>query len=73
MIWQDVPVEIGGVEVNSGDFIVGDVDGIVVVPKGVTDEVITKALQKVRAESTVRAELASGDTLAAVFERHRIL
>ncbi|MBL8599980.1 MAG: RraA family protein [Devosia sp.] len=73
MIWRDVPVDVGGVRINTGDFIIGDLDGVVVAPQAVADEAIAKALQKVRAESTVREELAAGQSLAAVFEKHRIL
>jgi regulator of RNase E activity RraA len=73
MMWKDVPARIGGVEVNPGDFIIGDIDGIMVVPKALTEEVVGKALEKVHAENTVREELGRGDTLASVFQRHGIL
>jgi regulator of RNase E activity RraA len=73
MMWQDVPVRMGGVEVNSGDFIIGDLDGVVVIPQAVTAEVIGRALDKVRAENTVRDELRGGASLSAVFEKHQIL
>ena len=73
MMWADVPAIVQGVSVNSGDLIMADMDGIVVVPAKLVDEVVHKALEKVRAESTVRQELASGATLVEVFERHGIL
>jgi len=73
MMWQDVPVEIGGVRVSPGDLIIGDLDGIVVAPKAVAEEAVAKALDKVRAESTVREELASGKSLASVFAKHQVL
>lgn len=73
LMWRDVPAEIGGVKVTSGDFVIGDFDGIVVVPKSITEQTLGKALDKVRAENTVRAELEAGHTLSAVFEKHGIL
>ena len=72
-MWADVPGVIGEVEVNSGDLVIADLDGIVFVPSAVIEQVITKALEKVRAETTVRDELSAGATLVEVFEKHGIL
>ena len=40
--WLNVPVICGGVIVNPGDLIVGDEDGVVVVPRAEADAVITQ-------------------------------
>jgi 4-hydroxy-4-methyl-2-oxoglutarate aldolase len=69
----DVPVECGGVAVASGDWIFGDVDGVVVIPEAIAEEVITLSLEKVTQETTVRKELEAGEPLATVFARHQIL
>ena len=37
----DIPVECGGDAVASGDWIFGDVDGVVVIPAAIAEEVIT--------------------------------
>ncbi|MCB1486691.1 MAG: RraA family protein [Bauldia sp.] len=73
MMWMDVPATIGGVEINSGDLVIADLDGIVFVPGDRIEEVVEKSLTKVRAETTVREELRGGATLVEVFERHGIL
>jgi len=73
MMWLDVPAVIGEVEVSSGDLVIADTDGIVFVPAALIDTVLEQALAKVRAESSVRAELNGGAPLAEVFARHRIL
>lgn len=39
----NVPVTIGGVEVNPGDILIGDVDGVVVVPRDRAEEVLEMA------------------------------
>ena len=39
----NIPVEIGGVTVNPGDVVVGDDDGVVVVPRKVASEVLERA------------------------------
>ena len=73
MMMADVPGEIANVYVESGDLIFGDNDGVVIVPSKITDEVIKKALEKVNSENTVREELKRGNSLTAVFEKHKIL
>lgn len=40
---SQVPVEVGGVMVHPGDIVVGDVDGVVVVPKDKAAEVLAMA------------------------------
>jgi len=69
----DVPVECGGVPVAPGDWIFGDVDGVVIIPGRLCERAIDLALKKVLDENTVRAELTAGELLATVFARHGIL
>ena len=73
MMWADLPGVIGEVEVNSGDLVIADLDGIVFIPESLIETVTTKALAKVRTETTVREELRNGATLVEVFDRHGIL
>ncbi|NRB14304.1 MAG: RraA family protein [Rhizobiales bacterium] len=73
MMMSDVPGEIGGVLINSGDLVFGDIDGIVIVPKAVIAEVVEKAFEKVNAENVVRDEIRSGNTLVDIFARYKIL
>jgi len=73
MMWIDVPCRLGGVEVNSGDLVIADMDGIVFVPADRLETALEGALAKVRSENTVREELRSGVTLAETFARHGIL
>jgi 4-hydroxy-4-methyl-2-oxoglutarate aldolase len=69
----DVPAECGGVPVRPGDWIFGDVDGVLFVPDELAERTIELSLKKARAENTVRDELAAGEKLAVVFARHGIL
>ncbi len=69
----DVPVVCGGVRVQSGDLIFGDVDGVVVIPEALIDEAVNRALAKVEGEDTTRAELAEGRLLAEVFAKYGVL
>jgi regulator of RNase E activity RraA len=69
----DVPVQCGGVAVASGDYVFGDVDGVVVVPAALAEAAFRQALDRVEGENRVRDELAAGQTLKDVFERYGIL
>ena len=73
MMWADVPAVIGEAEVNSGDLVIADLDGIVFVPAALIEAVVAKSLIKVRAEKIVREELRKGASLVEVFDRHGIL
>ena len=42
----NVPISCGGVSVNPGDIIVGDADGVVVIPKERENETLKKAQEK---------------------------
>ena len=66
-------VNCGGVEVNQGDLIVADNDGVAVVPASKIDEVITLANERARRESTVLKELLEGKSVRFVWDKHRVL
>jgi len=69
----DVPIECAGVSIEPGDLIVGDADGVVVVPRAVEDEALTHAFAKVTGEDHTREELAAGASLKEVFAKYRVL
>ena len=69
----DVPIECGGVRVRPGDLVVGDADGVIVVPRAVEADVLDRAFAKVSGENRTREELERGAKLADVFARHGIL
>ena len=73
MVEKDISVEIAGARVAPGDWILGDVDGVVVIPADRAEAVFRAALDKIAAEDTTRAELEAGDSLRAVFARHGVL
>ncbi|ARD85275.1 demethylmenaquinone methyltransferase [Ferroplasma acidiphilum] len=73
VIDYDVPIECGGVKVNSGDLIFGDVDGVVVVPREIEKNVIQAALDKVDGENKVRDEILHGVKVSEVFRKYKIL
>jgi 4-hydroxy-4-methyl-2-oxoglutarate aldolase len=70
------PVYIGGLRVESGDIVIGDRDGVVVVPRA-RAEAVLGALQEVRrAEAALEAKVKAGleipDFVKAVLESDRV-
>ena len=60
------PVTIGDVTVVTGDYLLGDRDGVVIIPRALIDEVITKTEEVVSTESDMRRALIGGmDPVAA--------
>jgi 4-hydroxy-4-methyl-2-oxoglutarate aldolase len=64
------PVEMGGVHVEQGDLVVADIDGVVVVPSGVVEAVVEKALDVVERETMTRDELRKGAGLYDVYKKY---
>ena len=55
-------ISVGGVTVNPGDVVVGDVDGVVVVPQDALDDVINHVNEIKRMETEVEAKVRDGLT-----------
>ncbi len=68
-----IPIEIGGVRINPGDLIFGDIDGVCVVPSQVESDVLRLAFEKARGEQRVRTELARGVSAVEAFRTHGIM
>jgi 4-hydroxy-4-methyl-2-oxoglutarate aldolase len=65
----DTPVPMPGamvthVEVAPGDFVLGDDDGVIVVPQSIAEEVLAQAEALGAREQQIRAEISDGLTLA---------
>lgn len=68
-----VPIECGGVRVNQGDLVLGDYDGIVVVPIEAAGEVLRLAEEKVSGENLVRSKLAEGMPVSEAFRTYGVI
>ena len=65
-------ISIGSVKIEDGDFIFGDMDGIVVIPKKLTDVVLENAFQKLQTENQIRNALMKGMSAKDAFEQFGI-
>ena len=60
------PVTIGAVTISTGDYVLGDRDGVVIIPGNMAEEVVTRTEQVVATESEMRRALIGGmDPIAA--------
>jgi 4-hydroxy-4-methyl-2-oxoglutarate aldolase len=65
------PIQLAGIRVEPADWIVGDADGIVIVPATRADDIVTAAEEITATEDRIRDAVADGDPLLAVRERLR--
>lgn len=66
-------ITCAGVSVREGDYVLADLDGVVVIPAERIEEAITAAEEKARREGDVRALLEEGRTVREVFNSFGIL
>jgi regulator of RNase E activity RraA len=72
-VGHGAPIRIGRCVVRPGDWVFGDIDGVVVIPERLADTALIKAMAKVSGENRVREELAKGRSLREVFAEYGIL
>jgi len=69
----DVEARVGGVDVRPGDLAVGDIDGIVVIPREMVPDVAQAVVTKHRLEGSARADLLAGIGIREVWTRYGVL
>lgn len=63
----DVPIACGGVAVYPGDWMVGDAEGVVVVPKHVAEEIAAEAVAMTGFETWVDDEVGKGRSIVGLY------
>ncbi len=63
-----VSVTIGNVRVEPGDWLLGDDDGVVVLPKNIAVEYANRSMDVLEKENRIREEIKEGSTLSQVTE-----
>jgi len=63
----NLPIGCGGVAVYPGDVIVGDCDGVVVIPAAIADEIAEEAVATTLYDTFAEAEVARGRSLIGLF------
>jgi len=65
-----IPIRIGQVLIQPGDFMVGDPNGVVVVPKEMALEVLLEAEKVVEIEDKIREELRAGEDPLKLYAKY---
>ncbi|MFP3317990.1 MAG: 3-hexulose-6-phosphate synthase [Thermoplasmata archaeon] len=63
-----IELEFGGQRIRTGDWIVGDESGLVVIPKEIAVEIANRAIDVMEKENRIREEIKRGSTLSAVMK-----
>ncbi|MHC1566766.1 MAG: 3-hexulose-6-phosphate synthase [Candidatus Syntropharchaeia archaeon] len=64
-------ITCGGMKVKPGDYIIGDDNGVMVVPKEMGYEIARRAMEVKKNEDRVREEIKRGSTLSQVIELYK--
>lgn len=63
----DLTVTCGGAAVQPGDVIVGDADGVLVIPPHLVESVVTAAIEQEREETFIAERVAAGDGVDGLY------
>jgi len=66
-----VPIEIEGIRVEPGDWIVGDDDGVIAIPASHAVEIANRAMDRLEFENRLRKEIQQGSTLGKVADLYK--
>jgi 4-hydroxy-4-methyl-2-oxoglutarate aldolase len=66
--WQK-SIRIGTVTINPGDYVFGDIDGVVVIPQEMTVEVLLEGEKLFTTERKMQEALRGGMTIRAAYEK----
>ncbi|MFE4213636.1 fumarylacetoacetate hydrolase family protein [Streptomyces sp. NPDC056844] len=66
--WEsDVTVGCGGTSVQPGDIVVGDTDGVIVIPPALADEVVDATLAQEDEDAWIAEQVAAGHPIKGLF------
>jgi 4-hydroxy-4-methyl-2-oxoglutarate aldolase len=54
------PITIGEVTISTGDYLIGDRDGVVIIPGAIAEDVVTRTEAVMQTENTVRTAILGG-------------
>lgn len=62
----DEQIDICGVKVHSGDYVIADESGVIFIPKERSSEIITKAEEIVKREDAIIKQISSGGSISEI-------
>jgi regulator of RNase E activity RraA len=73
VVEYDCQIIFGNRQVNSGQIVFADLDGIVLIPKEIEMKVIQEAAKRVKIEKKVRQELGEGKKIRDVWDKYHVM
>ena len=64
-----IPIKIGSTLIRPGDVVLGDLDGVIVVPRRIAVEVLERAEEILRNEKKIFGWVAEGETIEQITEK----
>ena len=61
------PITIGNIAIEHGDLVLGDNDGIVIIPENQVEDSITKSIEREDKEDATKKRLRDGETTMAIY------
>ena len=68
----NIPLQIGGIDIRPGDYVLGDIDGVMVIPGEIAEDVIVRAEDVTSKETVVRSGLQKGEKIEDLFEKYKV-
>lgn len=68
-----VPIEVGGIRIEPGVLLFGDLEGVLVIPPEAEDEIIARAIEKARGEKAVAKAIKGGMSAVEAFAKFGIM
>ena len=68
-----LPIEINGVSIQPGDIVIGDIDGVCIVPQKDEVDIISLAIEKARGEKLVKKAIENGMSASEAFKKFGIM
>ena len=69
----NVPIVADGVSIEPGDLVVGDADGVLVIPRALIEQTVTRAEARAAAEVQFRNRITEGEVLFEILGMDRIV
>ena len=66
------PIFMGGVKISTGDWVLADIDGVVVIPQTIIENVLSKAEEIMSTESELRNMILSGMDPQEAYTKYRL-
>ena len=70
LVDHQVPITIGNVHIKPGDYVVGDRDGVLIIPQEIAGAVVAKAEEVVQTENLVRKAILQGIHPLEAFDKY---